>query len=230
MANENKKRYTDYWKKFSGESTKRMNFNFLRSGSDSSSVLSFKFNFDKWIVFSILLFMTIGILLYTNYTTGNYVKILESNNTELESKLNDCIHENLNLTNMVNGLNSSLNMCNEDLDNKIHILNTCQNEKNECQSEKISLDASLSNCKDDVDECKSEYAILRSDYDDCKDDLNDCKDENKSCDNDYNNMKINYAKDYCCLLNQTQGGITSYRVESNRIICTNSTSDVQLSC
>ena len=217
--------WDDYWRKF-------------RSGERGVRRLELP-GINRWFLLSILIIIGTVLIAYIGIKTGSYIEVLERNRTELLMNLTNC-------QNQLTILTDSLTTCNNNLESKSQALESCQQEKS-------TLSDSLDSCKEDLDVCKEDYDDLEIDYKECKDDLDDykkdlktcksdlsdCKDDLNSCNDNYDSLnsafgtvKENYAKDYCCLLNQTQGNITSWKYDSTskKIVCTNSTSDNALTC
>jgi len=157
-------------------------------------------NINKSVIIFLVLIITIGILGYFNYTTGNYVKILEVNKTNIEGHLKTCNNQSQFLSSSLNACNTSLDTCNDNLSSKTTSLVKCESEKN-------SVSNSLSNCNNDLNSCEN----VRDAY---IDDLNACGDDLDHCNNAKATLRDNYAKDYCCLLNKTH-----YTISSNKITC-----------
>lgn len=157
-------------------------------------------NINKSLIIVLILIITISILSYFNYTTGNYAKILETNKTNLEGHLKACNNQNQFLSSGLDTCNTKLDTCNDNLSNKSTSLNKCENEKN-------GVSNSLSNCNEDLNSCEN----VRDAY---SNDLNSCGDDLDSCNNAKATLRDNYAKDYCCLLNKTH-----YTISSNKITC-----------
>jgi hypothetical protein len=155
---------------------------------------------NKSLIIFLVLIVTLGIFSYFNYTTGNYVKILEVNKTDIEGHLKTCNNQNQFLSSGLNTCNKKLDTCNDNLSNKSTSLNKCENEKS-------SVSDSLSNCNEDLNSCENVK-------DACGDDLNSCSDDLDRCNNAKATLRDNYAEDYCCLLNKTH-----YTISSNKITC-----------
>jgi hypothetical protein len=158
---------------------------------------------NKSLIISLILITIIGILSYFNYTTGNYVNILEVNKTNLEDQLIACNNQTQCLTANLSTCNINLNTCNDALSGKSTSLFKCESEKN-------SVSDSLSTCNKDLDSCENIRGAYRIDLNSCNGDLD-------SCNSAKNTLRNNYAKDYCCLLNKTY-----YTINNNKITCTDS--------
>jgi hypothetical protein len=159
-----------------------------------------KFPMNKSLLIVLILILVIGVLSYFNYTTGNYVKILEGNKTNIEGHLKTCNNQNQFLSSGLNTCNTKLNTCNDNLSNKSTSLNKCENEKS-------SVSDSLSNCNNDLNSCENVKDMYSVDLNSCNDDLN-------RCNNAKSTLRDNYAEDYCCLLNKTH-----YTISGNKITC-----------
>lgn len=221
--------WDNYWNKFK----KPGEFSFRRP------------EINRWALISILLTVTVAALVYFNVKTGSYIKILEKNKTELLSNLTLCYSERESLT-------SDLEACNSNLESKSSALMKCQGEKNEldksldeCETDYELMRDSYNDCKDELDEFKDflddnnldnidelrdKWDDMKSDLSDCQSNLSNCQNDLDTCETDYEELLANYASDYCCLLNQTSGNITSYKIDDNRVVCTNSTNDTTLTC
>ena len=229
------RKWKDYWERYKTSSSGQR-----KSETSTPKPLEITLpSFNRQLVLMVLLIGAVIVLSFLNLKTGNYLKILENDKSALEKELALCKNQTQNITYDLSVCNENLESCEEDLTAKVDQLD-------ECESRRDELDDSLSSCKQDLDELKDDYRNIERDYnkleekykdckddlDDCNDELDSCKDDLDSCESDYDTMKANYAKDYCCLLNQTQGNgnITSWRIEDNKVVCTNSTSDTSLSC
>ena len=226
--------WDDYWKKFKVRETR------------------FEFEVNRWILISLLLVIAVIALAYFNIRTGSYLRLVEKNTTEILNNLSLCYSEKESLA-------LDLETCNSNLESKSLALTNCQREKNriseslsECEDDLDSckddyklIEESYDTCKDDleefedflddnnlddVDDLRDKWRDMKSDLSDCQNDLSSCQDDLGDCNNNYTDLLNNYAKGYCCLLNQTFGNITSYRVSDNKVVCTNSTSDTALVC
>jgi hypothetical protein len=160
-------------------------------------------NINKSLIISLILIIIIGILSYLNFTTGSYVKILEVNKTSLENQLKTCSNQTQCLTANLTACSINLETCNDNLSSKSISLINCENEKN-------SVSDSLSNCNSDLNRCESSRNSYSSDLDACGNDLDNCRDDKVD-------LRNNYAKDYCCLMNKTH-----YSISNNDITCTDS--------
>ncbi|MCX6822305.1 MAG: hypothetical protein NTW30_06030 [Candidatus Aenigmarchaeota archaeon] len=158
---------------------------------------------NKPLIISLILITTIAILCYFNYSTGSYVKILETNKTDMENHLKTCKDQNQFLFSSLNASNTNLDTCNNALSTKSTSLIKCENEKK-------SASDSLSSCNNDLNSCENVRNAYSSDLDACGNDLDNCND-------DKSDLRDNYARDYCCLLNKTH-----YTISSNDITCTDS--------
>ncbi|MDI6826214.1 MAG: hypothetical protein QMD36_03410 [Candidatus Aenigmarchaeota archaeon] len=183
---------------------------------------SLKIPINKSLFITLILIIVIGFLSYINYTTSNYVAILEINKTSLENHLSTCKNEIQSLSSDLNTCNTNFGICRESLSNRTLSLNKCENEKS-------SLDSALSTCNDNLEVCEDDlndfYHFLnernlddlndlRYYISDLKNDKSDCESSLSACNNDKNTLISNYAKDYCCSLNKTH-----YTVSNNRVIC-----------
>jgi len=195
-----------------------------------------------FLIFLILL-ISIGILSYFNFSTGNYAAILEKNITTIKNDLSTCKNQTKILSSDLTTCNADLDTCDEDLSSKSSLLT-------ECVDDKRSFSDSLSTCEDDLNDCENSVKSfrdfcseegfdslddlinyindLREGESECEDDLDECRDEKSNCQNNYDTLKENYAEDYCCLLNQTEGDITHYSISNNEINC--GTSGTALTC
>jgi DNA repair ATPase RecN len=155
---------------------------------------------SKSLILFLVLIITIGILSLFNYTTGSYVKTLESNKTDFENQLKSCNNQTQCLSSNLTACNTNLVTCSNQLSTKAISLVNCENEKN-------SASDSLSDCNNHLSSCESSMDAYGSDLDACSNDLD-------SCNNAKTTLRDNYARDYCCLLNKTH-----YSISSNRITC-----------
>lgn len=158
---------------------------------------------NKPLIVSLILIITIAILSYFNYTTGSYVKVLETNRTDLESRLKTCKDQKLFFSSSLDACNTNLDTCNDNLSTKSTSLTKCENEKK-------STSDSLTNCNNDLNSCENVKDVYGNDLNNCNDDLDNCNDDKST-------LRNNYAKDYCCLLNKTH-----YTISGNDITCTDS--------
>ncbi len=170
-----------------------------------------------WVLVTLLLILTIGITGFS-IKTGNYVKVLETNVTYLQSELKTCTDAKIEAS-------YDLDTCSINLQNKITALNSCQAQQN-------VLSGKLSECDDDLDDCESKYTNLKSDYDYVKDKYDVCKSDLNTRTNERNaqqnradrlqqNYINDYVKDWCCLNYKNATSYTHYTMVDDNISCYN---------
>jgi hypothetical protein len=200
------------------------------------SRLNFRIPMNKSLLLALILITVIGGLSYVNYINGNYIAILEKNKTNVENHLSECRNQTQSLSSELKTCNTNFGICKDTLLNKSMSLSICENEK-------MNLNISLSTCNDNLGICEDELhdfylflsernlndlGDLRMYINDLKDEKNDCENDLDTCSNDKYTLISNYAKDYCCLLNQSLGTITHYSISNNRITC--GTTGTALTC
>ncbi len=219
------KRWDDYWKRYNKGTSYSPKPVKTFSAVSGENLLR-----NRWIWLSVFVLVATLAIVYVGFQTGNYIRVLEMNKTRIQLRLDECMER-------VNSLTDSLTTCNSNLDSKSQALERCIEQRESYRSDYRScLDrlneksSALASLEDDYNECKDDLSDCKDDLSDCRHDLNSYKTKYNTCKDDLNTTKYNYAKDYCCLLNETWGNITSWRFESGKVICTNSTNDTQLVC
>jgi len=189
--------WNDYWGKYGKGSI------FSRFSLNSKTVII------ALITLSLLAISVLGI------RTGGYIRTLEQNKTNLENELFLCNEQYSNTT-------TALNVCNKNLNSKTSAYTNCQ-------SQLSTTTDSLSSCQNELNMCQADFDDLSFSITDLSVQLSRCQADlsaASSSQSNYDAMKINYAKDYCCIKNNVSSGQTTYyKLENNKITCfTNSTS------
>lgn len=184
---------------------------------------------NVWVLVTLLILLVVGLSGYS-IKTGNYVKVLETNVTTLQSDLSNCL-------NMRDQYNSDLETCNINLQNKISSLTNCQTERNNLDSKLNICTRDLTKCEDNYDELNEKYQSLSDKYDDCKDDLERATRDKNNLQSNFDQLKANYISDYvgsfCCLrFKNTNTSKTYYIFANNDIVCFNTSTSgaIEYSC
>ena len=189
--------------------------------------------FSKNSIIILLLITVIIVISYFNFSSGNYLKVLEKNMTSLKTSLEGCKNEISSLKNDLNVCNQDLNTCEDNLDSKTQLLISCQSVSGECENKYMSLQSNYTRCEeelndfkdfldeknlDDLSDLRERWSNLNNDLDECLNNLGD-----------YNELKNNYVHYKCCVANTTV--YQSYDVNNNEVYCRNNTSgEFTLTC
>jgi len=164
-----------------------------------------------WVLVTLLLILIVGLTGYS-IKTGNYVKSLETNMTNLQMNYDNCIKTR-------DQFSSDLETCNTNLQTKVSTLSSCRTEID-------ILGDNLSECKNDLNTCQADYDDAINKYNECKDDLSSVKSEKNNLQSNFDQLKSNYINDYvrdwCCLNFKAENtSKTYYTFSGNDITCHN---------
>jgi hypothetical protein len=171
-------------------------------------------NINKTVLVLLSFIITLSVLSYLNFQSGNYTKVLEQNITSLKSHLSECGNDTEELISNVNSCDTelenkstSLAICNNEKEKSDSLLVGCEDELSSCYKNLDTREGLYSTCQDSLNSLQSDINRLRNNRDDCEDNLVDVMDE-------YNSLAGNYAKSKCCPLNKTY-----YSISGNNIVC-----------
>jgi hypothetical protein len=179
---------------------------------------------NRQVSFLILLFVAIAALSFLQFRSGQEIKTLQVNVTNLTDALDSCAASNIELSKNFGLCTSNLEDCQGDLSSKSTLLSECNSDRDSFSKNLESCRATNNRIKDDIQDLQLEYDSIQEYYDECRNDRDEAEDN-------YNDLLTNlrgYAgKGKCC---GTSNNV-SYSIENNEVVCYgNDDGDYSLSC